>query len=295
MKTKTTNCVRMIIATLAIVAVFATVTVASVKAYWLQGEDVLHQHECSLVVDYVGRDGGYYWGEQDVHGMDYELVYSDDVGKDETLNEYLKAWIASVSGEEIEDALYIVNDGVYADDSYELKGFYLTNDNRCYMYTVNADPNDDETEELYNRMKEVCWKNEQDQNVKLDCTEESKLSQGPDEADVTCTVNWCESHLIENSETRQKLLNYIQEWTRIEIQDVVIYKSTHSMYYWESEDNYYQMFVKVNDVWYGGYMSRDNSPLTSSEKSEIEEMSREAYSQYLQSETFANNMRSWND
>lgn len=295
MKTKTTNCVRMIIATLAIVAVLATVTVASVKACSLQGEDVLHQHECSLDVSYVGRDGGYYWGEQDVHGMDYELIGSDEVGEDETLNEYLKIWIASVSGEEIEDAMYIVDDGVYADDSYKLKGCYLTNDNRCYMYTVDADPNDDETKEIYNLMKEVCWKNEQNQNVRLDCTEESKLSQGPDEADVPGTVNWCESHLIENSETRQKLLNYIQEWTRIEIQDVVIYNSTHPRYDLEDEGNYYQMFVKVNDVWYGGYMFQDNSPLTSSEKSKIEEMSREADSQYLLSETFYNFIRSSDD
>lgn len=155
MKTKTTNCVRMIIATLAIVAVFATVTVATVKACWLQGEDVLHQRECSLVVEYVGRDGGYAWGEQDVHGMDGELLYSDEVGKNETLNEYLKTWISSVSGEEIKDALYIVNDGTYADDSYELKGFYLTNDNRCYMYTVSADPNEAETKELYNYIRSL--------------------------------------------------------------------------------------------------------------------------------------------
>ena len=84
----------------------------------------------------------------------------EELGSNEEIRQCLKQFINDNENADVVVAEYFFN-GKYEDTSYELKGFYATND-KCYSYYITVSAGDELTKELYEMLKEECKKKEKE-------------------------------------------------------------------------------------------------------------------------------------
>lgn len=259
------------------IAVALIMTTASTLVACNKQDSILHSSEC--IVEITNGSSGEILGEEEKDISRY-CIQEDEFGNNKMVKQYLKQFISKVTSKNILNIGYIFN-GAYADTSYEIEGFYTTEE-KCYWYNITASADDENTKELYNMLNSVCWDNEHYRYIVFSCSKDSKLPQGSDYEWDFGTVKWCENHQMANSETRAKMLSYLKEYAHVDAQDVVLFQS------WIGIGECYQVYAKVNDTWYEGYIPTDVAvPLTVEEEAQLRDFSESIHTAYLQSDAFA--------
>lgn len=245
-------------------------------------EDIVHSQECNVVVE-IGSSG-YSLGDYEDQNLVTYTFSEEELGSNEEIRQCLKQFINDNANADVVVAEYFFN-GKYEDTSYELRGFYATNE-KCYSYYITVSAGDSLTEELYERLKEECKKKEKEfEYVVLNLSAENELQHG---SDVQIgTVEWCESHIMTNKELENKIISYVKEWTQVDDIENIIVGSFHWPY-----DESYSIFAKVDEKWYEGYKweGYTKMPLTDAEFDEIGTFSSKCLTEYYNSDFYEKEM-----
>lgn len=121
-------------------------------------EDIVHSQECNVIVE-IGSSG-YSLGDYEDQNLVIYTFSEEELGSNEEIRQCLKQFINDNENADVVVAEYFFN-GKYEDTSYELKGFYATNE-KCYSYCINVSADDELTKELYEMLKEECKKKEKE-------------------------------------------------------------------------------------------------------------------------------------
>lgn len=121
-------------------------------------EDIVHSQECNVIVE-IGSSG-YSLGDYEDQNLVTYTFSEEELGSNEEIRQCLKQFINDNENADVVVAEYFFN-GKYEDTSYELKGFYATNE-KCYSYCINVSADDELTKELYEMLKEECKKKEKE-------------------------------------------------------------------------------------------------------------------------------------
>lgn len=121
-------------------------------------EDIVHSQECNVIVE-IGSSG-YSLGDYEDQNLVTYTFSEEELGSNEEIRQCLKQFINDNENADVVVAEYFFN-GKYEDTSYELRGFYATNE-KCYSYCINVSADDELTKELYNLAKKECRKQEND-------------------------------------------------------------------------------------------------------------------------------------
>ncbi len=186
-------------------------------------EDIVHSQECNVIVE-IGSSG-YSLGDYEDQNLVTYTFSEEELGSNEEIRQCLKQFINDNANADVVVAEYFFN-GKYEDTSYELRGFYATND-KCYSYYITVSAGDSLTEELYERLKEECKKKENNFEYVVLRTDE-ELQHGS-EVQIG-TVEWCESHIMTNKDMESKIISYVKEWTQVDDIENIIVGSFHWPY-----------------------------------------------------------------
>lgn len=246
-------------------------------------EDIVHSQECNVIVE-IGSSGyslGYY---EDQNLVTYTFS-EEELGSNEEIRQCLKQFINDNANADVVVAEYFFN-GKYEDTSYELRGFYATNE-KCYSYYITVSAGDSLTEELYERLKEECKKKENNFEYVVLRTDE-ELQHGS-EVQIG-TVEWCESHIMTNKDMESKIISYVKEWTQVDDIENIIVGSFHWPY-----DESYSIFAKVDEKWYEGYKweGYTKMPLTDEEYDEIGTLTSNCWNEYYNSDFYKKEMEEY--
>lgn len=243
-------------------------------------EDIVHSQECNVIVE-IGSSG-YSLGDYEDQNLVTYTFSEEELGSNEEIRQCLKQFINDNENADVVVAEYFFN-GKYEDTSYELKGFYATNE-KCYSYCINVSAGDSLTEELYERLKEECKKKENNFEYVVLRTDE-ELQHGS-EVQIG-TVEWCESHIMTNKDMESKIISYVKEWTQVDDIENIIVGSFHWSY-----DESYSIFAKVDGKWYEGYKweGYTKMPLTDEEFDEIGTFSSKCLAEYYNSDFYEKEM-----
>lgn len=121
-------------------------------------EDIVHSQECNVIVE--TGSSGYSLGDYEDQNLVTYTFSEEELGSNEEIRQCLKQFINDNANADVVVAEYFFN-GKYEDTSYELRGFYATND-KCYSYYITVSAGDELTKELYNLAKKECRKQEND-------------------------------------------------------------------------------------------------------------------------------------
>ena len=121
-------------------------------------EDIVHSQECNVIVE--TGSSGYSLGDYEDRNLVTYTFSEEELGSNEEIRQCLKQFINDNANADVVVAEYFFN-GKYEDTSYELRGFYATNE-KCYSYYINVSADDELTKELYNLAKKECRKQEND-------------------------------------------------------------------------------------------------------------------------------------
>ena len=209
----------------------------------------------------------------------------EELGSNEEIRQCLKQFINDNANADVVVAEYFFN-GKYEDTSYELRGFYATNE-KCYSYYITVSAGDSLTEELYERLKEECKKKENNFEYVVLRTDE-ELQHGS-EVQIG-TVEWCESHIMTNKDMESKIISYVKEWTQVDDIENIIVGSFHWPY-----DESYSIFAKVDEKWYEGYKweGYTKMPLTDEEYDEIGIFTSNCWNEYYNSDFYKKEMEEY--
>lgn len=245
-------------------------------------EDIVHSQECNVIVE--TGSSGYSLGDYEDQNLVTYTFSEEELGSNEEIRQCLKQFINDNENADVVVAEYFFN-GKYEDTSYELRGFYATNE-KCYSYYITVSAGDSLTEELYERLKEECKKKEKEfEYVVLNLSAENELQHG---SDVQIgTVEWCESHIMTNKELENKIISYVKEWTQVDDIESIIIGSFH-----RPADDSYSIFAKVDGKWYEGYKweGYTKMPLTDAEFDEIGTFSSKCLTEYYNSDFYEKEM-----
>lgn len=245
-------------------------------------EDIVHSQECNVIVE--TGSSGYSLGDYENQNLVTYTFSEEELGSNEEIRQCLKQFINDNENADVVVAEYFFN-GKYEDTSYELRGFYATNE-KCYSYYITVSAGDSLTEELYERLKEECKKKEKEfEYVVLNLSAENELQHG---SDVQIgTVEWCESHIMTNKELENKIISYVKEWTQVDDIESIIIGSFH-----RPADDSYSIFAKVDGKWYEGYKweGYTKMPLTDAEFDEIGTFSSKCLTEYYNSDFYEKEM-----
>ena len=243
-------------------------------------EDIVHSQECNVIVE-IGSSG-YSLGDYEDQNLVTYTFSEEELGSNEEIRQCLKQFINDNANADVVVAEYFFN-GKYEDTSYELRGFYATND-KCYSYYITVSAGDSLTEELYERLKEECKKKENNFEYVVLRTDE-ELQHGS-EVQIG-TVEWCESHIMTNKDMESKIISYVKEWTQVDDIENIIVGSFHWSY-----DESYSIFAKVDGKWYEGYKWEGYTkiPLTDEEFDEIGTFSSKCLAEYYNSDFYEKEM-----
>lgn len=245
-------------------------------------EDIVHSQECNVIVE--TGSSGYSLGDYEDQNLVTYTFSEEELGSNEEIRQCLKQFINDNENADVVVAEYFFN-GKYEDTSYELRGFYATNE-KCYSYYITVSAGDSLTEELYERLKEECKKKEKEfEYVVLNLSAENELQHG---SDVQIgTVEWCESHIMTNKELENKIISYVNEWTQVDDIESIIIGSFH-----RPADDSYSIFAKVDSKWYEGYKweGYTKMPLTDAEFDEIGTFSSKCLTEYYNSDFYEKEM-----
>ena len=243
-------------------------------------EDIVHSQECNVIVE-IGSPG-YSLGDYENQNLVTYTFSEEELGSNEEIRQCLKQFINDNANADVVVAEYFFN-GKYEDTSYELRGFYATND-KCYSYYITVSAGDSLTEELYERLKEECKKKENNFEYVVLRTDE-ELQHGS-EVQIG-TVEWCESHIMTNKELENKIISYVKEWTQVDDIESIIIGSFH-----RTADDFYSIFAKVDGKWYEGYKweGYTKMPLTDAEFDEIGTFSSKCLTEYYNSDFYEKEM-----
>ena len=237
-------------------------------------EDIVHSQECNVIVE-IGSSG-YSLGDYEDQNLVTYTFSEEELGSNEEIRQCLKQFINDNANADVVVAEYFFN-GKYEDTSYELRGFYATND-KCYSYYITVSAGDSLTEELYERLKEECKKKENNFEYVVLRTDE-ELQHGS-EVQIG-TVEWCESHIMTNKDMESKIISYVKKWTQVDDIENIIVGSFHLPY-----DESYSIFAKVDGKWYEGYKweGYTKMPLTDEEYVEIGTFTSNCWNEYSNSD-----------
>lgn len=243
-------------------------------------EDIVHSQECNVIVE--TGSSGYSLGDYEDQNLVTYTFSEEELGSNEEIRQCLKQFINDNENADVVVAEYFFN-GKYEDTSYELKGFYATNE-KCYSYCINVSAGDSLTEELYERLKEECKKKENNFEYVVLRTDE-ELQHGS-EVQIG-TVEWCESHIMTNNDMESKIISYVKEWTQVDDIENIIVGSFHLPY-----DESYSIFAKVGGKWYEGYKweGYTKMPLTDEEYDEIGTFTSNCWNEYYNSDFYKKEM-----
>lgn len=243
-------------------------------------EDIVHSQECNVIVE--TGSSGYSLGDYEDQNLVTYTFSEEELGSNEEIRQCLKQFINDNENADVVVAEYFFN-GKYEDTSYELKGFYATNE-KCYSYYITVSAGDSLTEELYERLKEECKKKENNFEYVVLRTDE-ELQHGS-EVQIG-TVEWCESHIMTNKDMESKIISYVKEWTQVDDIENIIVGSFHWSY-----DESYSIFAKVDGKWYEGYKweGYTKMPLTDEEFDEIGTFSSKCLAEYYNSDFYEKEM-----
>ena len=243
-------------------------------------EDIVHSQECNVIVEF--GSSGYSLGDYEDQNLVTYTFSEEELGSNEEIRQCLKQFINDNANADVVVAEYFFN-GKYEDTSYELRGFYATND-KCYSYYITVSAGDSLTEELYERLKEECKKKENNFEYVVLRTDE-ELQHGS-EVQIG-TVEWCESHIMTNKDMESKIISYVKEWTQVDDIENIIVGSFHWSY-----DESYSIFAKVDGKWYEGYKWEcyTKMPLTDEEFDEIGTFSSKCLAEYYNSDFYEKEM-----
>lgn len=243
-------------------------------------EDIVHSQECNVIVE-IGSSG-YSLGDYEDQNLVTYTFSEEELGSNEEIRQCLKQFINDNENADVVVAEYFFN-GKYEDTSYELRGFYATND-KCYSYYITVSAGDSLTDELYERLKEECKKKENNFEYVVLRTDE-ELQHGS-EVQIG-TVEWCESHIMTNKDMESKIISYVKEWTQVDDIENIIVGSFHWSY-----DESYSIFAKVDGKWYEGYKweGYTKMPLTDEEFDEIGTFSSKCLAEYYNSDFYEKEM-----
>lgn len=243
-------------------------------------EDIVHSQECNVIVE--TGSSGYSLGDYEDQNLVTYTFSEEELGSNEEIRQCLKQFINDNANADVVVAEYFFN-GKYEDTSYELRGFYATND-KCYSYYITVSAGDSLTEELYERLKEECKKKENNFEYVVLRTDE-ELQHGS-EVQIG-TVEWCESHIMTNNDMESKIISYVKEWTQVDDIENIIVGSFHLPY-----DESYSIFAKVDGKWYEGYKweGYTKMPLTDAEFDEIGTFSSKCLAEYYNSDFYEKEM-----
>ncbi len=243
-------------------------------------EDIVHSQECNVIVE-IGSSG-YSLGDYEDQNLVTYTFSEEELGSNEEIRQCLKQFINDNENADVVVAEYFFY-GKYEDTSYELRGFYATND-KCYSYYITVSAGDSLTEELYERLKEECKKKENNFEYVVLRTDE-ELQHGS-EVQIG-TVEWCESHIMTNKDMESKIISYVKEWTQVDDIENIIVGSFHWSY-----DESYSIFAKVDGKWYEGYKweGYTKMPLTDEEFDEIGTFSSKCLAEYYNSDFYEKEM-----
>lgn len=121
-------------------------------------EDIVHSQECNVIVE--TGSSGYSLGDYEDQNLVTYTFSEEELGSNEEIRQCLKQFINDNANADVVVAEYFFN-GKYEDTSYELRGFYATNE-KCYSYYITVSADDELTKELYNLAKKECRKQEND-------------------------------------------------------------------------------------------------------------------------------------
>ena len=243
-------------------------------------EDIVHSQECNVIVE-IGSSG-YSLGDYEDQNLVTYTFSEEELGSNEEIRQCLKQFINDNANADVVVAEYFFN-GKYVDTSYDVRGFYATND-KCYSYYITVSAGDSLTEELYERLKEECKKKENNFEYVVLRTDE-ELQHG---SDVQIgTAEWCESHIMTNKDMESKIISYVKEWTQVDDIENIIVGSFHWPY-----DESYSIFAKVDGKWYEGYKweGYTKMPLTDAEFDEIGTFSSKCLTEYYNSDFYEKEM-----
>lgn len=246
-------------------------------------EDIVHSQECNVIVE--TGSSGYSLGDYEDQNLVTYTFSEEELGSNEEIRQCLKQFINDNANADVVVAEYFFN-GKYEDTSYELRGFYATND-KCYSYYITVSAGDSLTEELYERLKEECKKKESNFEYVVLRTDE-ELQHG---SDVQIgTVEWCESHIMTNKELENKIISYVKEWTQVDDIESIIIGSFH-----RPADDSYSIFAKVDGKWYEGYKweGYTKMPLTDEEYDEIGTFTSNCWNEYYNSDFYKKEMEEY--
>ena len=243
-------------------------------------DDIVHSQECNVIVE-IGSSG-YSLGDYEDQNLVTYTFSEEELGSNEEIRQCLKQFINDNANADVVVAEYFFN-GKYEDTSYELRGFYATND-KCYSYYITVSAGDSLTEELYERLKEECKKKENNFEYVVLRTDE-ELQHGS-EVQIG-TVEWCESHIMTNKDMESKIISSVKEWTQVDDIENIIVGSFHWSY-----DESYSIFAKVDGKWYEGYKweGYTKMPLTDEEFDEIGTFSSKCLAEYYNSDFYEKEM-----
>lgn len=246
-------------------------------------EDIVHSQECNVIVE-IGSSG-YSLGDYEDQNLVTYTFSEEELGSNEEIRQCLKQFINDNANADVVVAEYFFN-GKYEDTSYELRGFYATND-KCYSYYITVSAGDSLTEELYERLKEECKKKENNFEYVVLRTDE-ELQHGS-EVQIG-TVEWCESHIMTNKDMESKIISYVKKWTQVDDIENIIVGSFHLPY-----DESYSIFAKVDGKWYEGYKweGYTKMPLTDAEFDEIGTFSSKCLTEYYNSDFYKKEMEEY--
>lgn len=246
-------------------------------------EDIVHSQECNVIVE-IGSSG-YSLGDYEDQNLVTYTFSEEELGSNEEIRQCLKQFINDNANADVVVAEYFFN-GKYEDTSYELRGFYATND-KCYSYYITVSAGDSLTEELYERLKEECKKKENNFEYVVLRTDE-ELQHGS-EVQIG-TVEWCESHIMTNKDMESKIISYVKKWTQVDDIENIIVGSFHLPY-----DESYSIFAKVDGKWYEGYKweGYTKMPLTDEEYVEIGTFTSNCWNEYYNSDFYKKEMEEY--
>lgn len=246
-------------------------------------EDIVHSQECNVIVE--TGSSGYSLGDYEDQNLVTYTFSEEELGSNEEIRQCLKQFINDNANADVVVAEYFFN-GKYEDTSYELRGFYATND-KCYSYYITVSAGDSLTEELYERLKEECKKKENNFEYVVLRTDE-ELQHGS-EVQIG-TVEWCESHIMTNKELENKIISYVKEWTQVDDIESIIIGSFH-----RPADDSYSIFAKVDGKWYEGYKweGYTKMPLTDEEYDEIGTFTSNCWNEYYNSDFYKKEMEEY--
>lgn len=246
-------------------------------------EDIVHSQECNVIVE-IGSSG-YSLGDYEDQNLVTYTFSEEELGSNEEIRQCLKQFINDNANADVVVAEYFFN-GKYEDTSYELRGFYATNE-KCYSYYITVSAGDSLTEELYERLKEECKKKENNFEYVVLRTDE-ELQHGS-EVQIG-TVEWCESHIMTNKDMESKIISYVKEWTQVDDIENIIVGSFHWLY-----DESYSIFAKVDEKWYEGYKweGYTKMPLTDEEYDEIGTFTSNCWNEYYNSDFYKKEMEEY--